>query len=252
MRREYRYYEQPRKYGLKHYKKGNLEFDYIDPKIKKRKGNIQVVGSMNPQKPISTKNSDLMIIESDGKEHLFEITSSKARILGYLEVEENTYVSVVKSNCRVWMIILILLLGLGLGILWNEMNLESLATGIQDDFFVEEGDDIVYDEPIYQESVQETITIPGYANLIISSDMPSISLINPEGNTVYMKYIILEGKTIIYETKAFEPNKMVKVNMRELLSVGEHCLNFLIQTFDLETQESCNGANQKVNILIKD
>ena len=61
----------------------------------------------------------------------------------------------------------------------------------------------------------------------------------------------MKEEEIIYETKAFKPNKMIRVNLKELLPVGKYQLKFMIQTFDVHTKESCNGATQKVDVLVE-
>lgn len=253
MKQEYIYYEQPCMYGLKHYKKDELEFDYIDKKIRKRKNNMKVIGAINPKKQTYKKNREQLFIESQGKEYVLDIKHSFLPSLGYLEVGKSTYVSIVNPNCKVWcMLLVVLCLGIALMGYFDEMKTVWLENEIVDEFLTEDGEDIMYENPIEKESVQETITIPGYANIRVSSESPSVSLINPAGNTVYMKYIILNGEEIIYETKAFASDKMVRVNMKELLCVGKHNLTFMIQTFDMDTQESCNGATQKVTVWVEE
>ena len=67
----------------------------------------------------------------------------------------------------------------------------------------------------------------------------------------YFVYTISEGDKVIYETKAIEPNKMVSVNLKELLSKGEHNLSFAIATYDVKNQTACNGATQDVTVTVK-
>ena len=102
------------------------------------------------------------------------------------------------------------------------------------------------------EGSSESIEIPGYSNLYVSSESPEILLINPDENTVYFVYTISKDNEVIYETKAIAPNKTISVNFKELLPVGEHDLTFQISTYDIETQAPCNGATQKVSMTIQE
>ena len=97
----------------------------------------------------------------------------------------------------------------------------------------------------------ETIAIPGYANLYVSDESRTIRLVNPEDNTVYLQYSILDGEEVIYETKAIKPGNMVEADLYSLLAPGEYELSFTINTYDINTQESCNGAVQSVKLLVK-
>ena len=120
---------------------------------------------------------------------------------------------------------------------------------------IEQGDDWDGSLPTNGEQSQataESIEIPGYSELYVNKENPNIQLINPEGNTVYFVYTIKENEKIIYETKAIEPNKMVDVNLKDMLSIGEHNLSFIISTFDIETQAACNGATQEVKVVVQE
>lgn len=99
-----------------------------------------------------------------------------------------------------------------------------------------------------EEIVTEYIEIPGYSNLAVSKKTQTIHLGNPEKNTVYLQYQIVEGDEVIYETNAIKPGNMVDANLYELLSPGEHDVKFVINTYDIETESSCNGAIQDVTI----
>jgi hypothetical protein len=62
----------------------------------------------------------------------------------------------------------------------------------------------------------------------------------------------MNGDEILYETKAIEPNKMVSLNIKDLLDVGEYNLSFVISTYDVETQTPCNGATQEVTVTVRE
>lgn len=97
----------------------------------------------------------------------------------------------------------------------------------------------------------DTISIPGYSDITISDKNKNLSLINPEENTVYLVYAIYENNEQIAETKAIKPGNMTDVNLKDILSTGEHSLTIKINTYDIETHESCNGATQTIICTVK-
>lgn len=97
----------------------------------------------------------------------------------------------------------------------------------------------------------ESIQIPGYADLVFNEKVTNIQLINPTNNTVYMIYQILEGDTLLFETKGISPNKAVACDLGSLISEGTHTLTFKIATYDINTHEPCNGVTQTVKVTKK-
>lgn len=99
-------------------------------------------------------------------------------------------------------------------------------------------------------TITESIEIPGYSNLGVSKDNPTIRLGNPEENTVYLQYEITKDDEVIFETKAIKPGNMVEANMYELLDEGKNEVTISINTYDVETETACNGATQAVTITV--
>lgn len=99
-------------------------------------------------------------------------------------------------------------------------------------------------------AITESIEIPGYSNLGVSKDNPTIRLGNPEANTVYLQYQIIKDDEVIFETKAIKPGNMVEANMYELLDEGKNEVTISINTYDVETETACNGATQAVTITV--
>ena len=248
-----------------HYKKGDIEFDYISPKEFKKiekKEKPTIIGSIKI-KETNKKNCDVISIKSHGKEINFELLEKTEKVKGYVKVDDNAYVSIEKKSL-LFILLLIILIGLllvsfkvitkyelfGIGSSNSNSNVTVNNQGVDLEF--EEGEDIKENSNSTEEKVeQESIAIPGYVNVQISDTKPEVSLSNPKGNTVYMKYTLKEGNKVIYTTKAFAPGKMVKVNLKKLLSVGEHTITFIIETYDIETQAPCNGAVQEVKVIVK-
>ena len=153
-------------------------------------------------------------------------------------------------------VVLLLIIGLIVGVFISKNNsTQSNPNKNTNKLDIESGSDWDGNMPQngeQSESNAESIEIPGYSELYVSTENPTIQLINPDGYTVYFVYTILEGQDVVYETKAIEPNKMVEVNLKELLEKGEHNLSFVISTYDIETQAGCNGATQEVKLVVNE
>lgn len=66
------------------------------------------------------------------------------------------------------------------------------------------------------------------------------------------KYLIRKSSyKMLYFTKGIAPNKAVNWDAYESLSKGKHNLVFSINTYDTKTLQNCQGANQKVKIIVK-
>lgn len=177
-------------------------------------------------------------------------------IQGYANVEQNRYVYVAQRP-----IFLILLLGLFLiagclgifGLFNTNPDVVPVPEEVKELLPIADGEkwDGEYEKGEESTPIVEQTEIPGYANLFVSKDAPTINLINPDGNTVYFKYIISENDEVIFETDLIKPNEMIASNLYELLTDGTHKLKFQINTYDVETQAPCNGATQMVDIMKK-
>lgn len=101
------------------------------------------------------------------------------------------------------------------------------------------------------EASTEYIDVPGYSNLQVTSEKKTVRLINPEDNTVYFVYQInSDNGKMIYKTKAIKPGNMVEVDLYSILSSGDHTVNIVVNTYDVDTQEVCNGTTQQVMINV--
>lgn len=98
----------------------------------------------------------------------------------------------------------------------------------------------------------ESIDVAGYSNLYLSATSKLVNLINPKGNTVYFKYVILdEDGNILIKTDLIAPDTMVEKDLYSLLEKGEHILFFQISTYDEETLEPCNGVVNQVKTVVE-
>ena len=140
-----------------------------------------------------------------------------------------------------------------------EYIMPELAEGVTD------WDRSLYTSDTEHGSMNESIAIPGYSNLVLSKDNPSVSLINPTDNSVYMVYSIFENGERLFETGAIGPDKALDLNLYELLASQEvsdmlpkdsdgasskRHIVFKISTYDIDTFEPCNGASMEVCVTI--
>ena len=175
-------------------------------------------------------------------------------VKGYAHVEDNKYVYVARNPIFLILLLLLLLLACCVG-LWKFLpNSEvKVPEQVQELLPIADSEDWdgEYAKGEESEAIAEQTEIPGYANLFVSKESPTINLINPDGNTVYFKYIISENDVVLFETDLIEPNKMIPANLYDVLTDGEHVLKFQINTYDVETQAACNGATQTVHMIKK-
>lgn len=97
------------------------------------------------------------------------------------------------------------------------------------------------------------ISIPRYTILWVSDESPYVYLGNPPENSVYFRYYIIdEGGDTIYDSEAvIIPGKALEVDAYSLLGKGEHPVRISIGTYDINTQEPCNGAEQECTIIVE-
>ena len=107
-----------------------------------------------------------------------------------------------------------------------------------------EGTDIVYETEREVNKKQETIEFPGIdSRYVITEERKIIRLINPKNNTVYFRYSIYKGKDKIHKTKYIEPNKMVEVDLWNILERGEYNIIVSVDTRDIETNKQTTSVN---------
>ena len=159
-----------------------------------------------------------------------------------------------KKDKKNWIILLLLAI-LILLLLLLMKSCHSDASPVKDLLKVEEGTEWDGNSPQSgknSEANAESIDIAGYANIYLNEEQKTVNLINPKGNTVYFKYVISdEAGNVLIETDLIAPNQMVEKDLYSLLDKGEHTLSFAISTFDVDTQEPCNGAVTEVKTVIE-
>lgn len=247
--------------GAKTYDKNDISFKYLTPKDFKDvqgKTNAKVVGSIH-LKETNKNNVDVVVVESHNKTFNFEIekSDSTSGVMGYVLIFDNTYIAVKKNSLMLFVLLgiaAVCLIG-GAILLVNGRQGEVSDEIAPVELDIADGqnwDGTLPQNGEQSEANSESIEIPGYAEMHLSADNKEIQLINPEGNTVYFVYTITDDTdNVIYESQAIEPNKMISVNLYDLLDIGEHKLFFAISTYDIESKTPCNGATQEVLVFTK-
>lgn len=244
-----------------HYKKKNLEFDYLTKKEFKKlcedNEAINVVGSIKLSKQTNNQNESCVLVKSNDCEFRFKLfeNAGKGFVKGYLKVSDTEYIE-IKSFVFIPLILLfaVLLLSAILAFaLFNKPSDDNNSLSIASSKDWDKNLPANGDSDSQQAST-ESISIPGYSDLYVSADNPSIELINPDNNTVYMVYTVSYKDKVIYETDGVIPaGKMVDANFYELFNKkqGAYDVVFQISTYDVETNAPCNGATQHVTINVK-
>lgn len=160
---------------------------------------------------------------------------------------QNTESTTSERKRKRWIILLILLLILLLGLKQCQSLFDQPDT--HNKIELEEGKE--WDGQLPQNGErpmagdQVGIAIPGYS--IIYG--PEVQLINPANNDVYFVYKIYKDEALVYETKLISPNHVATFNATEVLGKGRHQVRFEIETYDMETNQPCNGATMNVEII---
>lgn len=98
---------------------------------------------------------------------------------------------------------------------------------------------------------EEYIQIPNYGTLYVTDEETEAFLYNPGTNTVYFQYSLYEDGELVYgHDTLIEPGKALPVKMKEFLSVGEHEIDMVIRTYDIETKKECNSAGITVKVVV--
>lgn len=107
-------------------------------------------------------------------------------------------------------------------------------------------------KPHISDDGSEMTEIVGYENVLVNVDNQNIYIVNPKNNTVYLQYDIYYNNELIHSTDLIPPDRMVEVNVYDLLDRGEVELLYEIDSFDLKTQEEClSNITQIVKVKVE-
>lgn len=189
-------------------------------------------------------NHEFYKLKYDGKDYLAG-HNLKGKVLGYLEVGHKSYIEVKKKpGTAIFRIIkffeyliagalglflVLFFLGAGLHVVKNIMlNSENATETDNSEVEVEEG----------------YIAIPTLAPTYqFTTHNDVFQLSNPANNTVSMKYCIYADDGVITETSWLNPGGVFDISVMDVFGeVGEYKVQILVQTKDIETKQTCNGA----------
>lgn len=118
---------------------------------------------------------------------------------------------------------------------------------------IEEGvDGNIKKQPEAEE--EEHTEIPVYKMITVSEKQPYAYLGNPGTNHVYFSYHLkYEDGSTLYKTDAVvKPGRAFETDLYSIVKEhGTYNITVEISTFDLETEEPCNGAVQQVQLIVK-
>lgn len=258
MSRIYRAQKMP---NAKHYHKGRLKFDYLTKSQLQALQTVSVLGRVNLKKSRYKSDDSTFTLKIPYEksetvafwyDEIPKNKKTKGSVLGYVKVGVGQYVEVIATKSFLPLFLLLFLCLLGAGAFWfyyrpSGDDGPGIADATDwDGNLPSNGDDTAM--------IEESITIPGYADLHISHDSPTVQLINPDGNTVNMVYTISYKDNVIYETDGAIPaGKAVEADFYQLFDgkAGSYDLTFLISTYDVTTDQPCNGATQAVTLTIQ-
>lgn len=197
------------------------------------------------------KKNDKIKLKINKSEFVCEEGTSNY-IEGYIYVGNNEYICLNKNILPIIILLLGVIAAISISFVAYE-QLKPVPEPVYEQQEIADGEKWDGQLPINgkeQEASTESIEIPGYAELYANAENPNIQLVNPDLNTVYFKYIIYENEKIIHETDLIRPGEKLDWNAYNDLTAGQHQVNMVINTFDINTQAPCNGAKQNVSITI--
>ena len=179
---------------------------------------------------------------------LYEVNSESWGITTkYIDVGDNKYIAVKSKRLLILILLsLLLLFTLPESCAQNSRNGES---NTKPNINIT-GEDIV-DYIDVQEEV-EYVEVPSlYSTYDLTDKSKEVYLINPEGNSVYFKYILFIDGVEIYSTGYIQPGKMVRANLYDILDSGSYKVKAVVITIDIETYAVCDGANLSTIVNIR-
>jgi hypothetical protein len=107
-----------------------------------------------------------------------------------------------------------------------------------------------------EEPLRESISVPGYGDRIsmkAGTDILNLTMSNPQKNTVYFQYsiILIETGEVLYKSDRITPGlEITEQKLSRKFEKGEYPITVKIDTIDVETHATTNGANIKSNLVV--
>lgn len=171
-------------------------------------------------------------------------------IIGYVEIEENTFVAIVGSKLPIRFVQLAIIACLIVGgvFVWNSLQSDN-------PIFEPSAGEYKPEVDIAKDADTTSIQIPGYGDIRMQAgtDVAYIALWNPNTNPCYFQFrIVLDnGNKTIYESKLIKPGYAVTtVNLNQRFEQGKYPITIQINTYKLNDYKvRLNGGEIKTNLV---
>lgn len=236
--------KEPRKY----------QFKYMTPKgfksYEENHENVKIIGSTflkTVLEPDDDMNDDAVYLQSKSEKNnesvYFAVTKPTRKFCkGYIHVGGNQFIAYKR---RLWPILLLLLLALGLGVCL--FLLKPNDSGKRPDMENSQAIDLSDDT----KAVSKTYDFQTQGVYTISEDNPKIKVWNPETNTRVFSYSIYIDDNLIEETKGIAPGNMTEVDCSSVLSQkGEHDLTLSLSVLDENNGTVVGRADRKAVLTV--
>ena len=239
-------------------KKGNV-WKYISGKQLMERypnGGYRIVADMKKRE---NSSEGITLLDQENQSRLYPCSRQKKRLertAGYIDVSSEEYpdsfVRIRKSSLFRGLIlpILLLIILIAAFFLGWMLSREEEVPGLDDTAVSYRVEGVRNTDP-------DTIALPGISILKMKAGSRTVEfpLINPEGNTCYMAYTIVDqasGETL-YESGMIEPGKAVlNFDLNRTLEPGTYSILVQIKTNDLEDYTvELNGAEIPAELVVE-
>lgn len=195
------------------------------------------------------------LLFKDGRKHpYYEILKEDRyhRIKGYQQVDDETYVAVLKLRIGEW---IASFMGMAAVVLLVFLLLGNIGNGKKEPDIDKGSGKYTPDNNFTEQSEPNKIILPGYKDIRMRAEKKTanIALWNPDTNPCYFKFIITEKENheVIYESGLVPPGEAVtKITFKQEIPKGIHEATLTIKTYNLKDYEQrMNGGEVKIRII---
>lgn len=171
-----------------------------------------------------------------------------SKIKGGRRISGNEYAAVIRFR---WIIILLFFLLLSLLFLFFRIKTkakirEEETTGIVETI----AETVIQTEADTEIFIPDTMDIPGFSDISVSSENQNIVLYNPKDNKCMLGYRITSGSLCIYESEKIMPGKIETADIYNSLDKGIYRVKILTTGYTLDGKE-LNSVSQSVIIYVE-
>lgn len=222
----------------------------LKKRYRKFNGGYRIIGTIG--EGVKKKQGTWDYRDKTSSYYGFEFSELKYQIVGYIEVENSTYLAIVKKSYKriyemVGILILIVMIVLGVLALLNKPSGPKLEPGVGKY-------EVDVKRPV--DSDKTKILIPGYGDIKIEegNQVAYVALWNPDENPCYFAFTIELRDTgeKLYSSDLIPPGYAItKVPLKKKLKKGVYPITIRINTYDLEDYtKSMNGGEVSTRFVI--